>query len=179
MISTSDIFRRSARWCSDQVLLDRKMSRDLIVCGGTALLVLDVIERETRDVDVVSPEVDQDLKDASIEVAKKLSLPHDWINDGPKDLAKDLLVGWKSRIEPLFQGKALTLYVLGRMDLMATKIYAFCDREDDYQDVIKMKPTPQELDEIYPWVMERDASSYWPDRVDSCFARLRRGLHGN
>jgi hypothetical protein len=169
---------RVALQALDQALDDRKISRSLIVCGGTALLVLDVIDRETRDIDVICPEVDPDLKEIALEVAKRLSLPHDWINDGPKALAKELIEGWKARVELLFQGKALTLHVLGRIDLIATKVYAFCDREDDYQDVIKLKPTSQELDGIYSWVIDRDTSSYWPERVDSCFARLRRSLHG-
>ena len=95
---------------------------------------------------------------------------------GPKSLASELLDGWRERIELLFQGKALNIQVLGRIDLVATKIYAFCNREDDFQDVLKLKPTVQELERIYPWVLERDASSFWPERVDSCFARLRRSL---
>jgi hypothetical protein len=161
----------------DETLLQRNIQRDLIVCGGTALLILDIIDRETRDIDVVSPELDAELKKAATEVARMLSLPDDWINDGPKSLASELLEGWRMRVKPLFQGKALTLHVLGRVDLVATKIYAFCDREDDFQDVLKLKPTTQELDEIYPWVLERDASSFWPERVFTCFARLRKSLH--
>lgn len=162
----------------DKELENRKAVRDLIVCGGTALLVLDVIDRETRDIDVVCPEVDLELRSAAVAVAKKLLLPHDWINDGPKSLANDLLVGWKERVELIFQGKALTLYALGRVDLLATKVYAFCDREDDYQDVLKLKPTSDELEKVHPWVIERDASPHWPVRVESCFARLRKKLYG-
>ena len=162
----------------DEALVDRKMKRDLIVCGGSALLILDVIDRETRDVDVISPDVDIQLKEASLEVAKKLSLPHDWINDGPKNLANELLIDWRKRVDLLFQGRALTLQVLGRIDLIATKIYAFCDREDDFQDVLKLKPNSQELEGVYAWVLERDASAYWPERVDACFARLRKTLYG-
>lgn len=138
-------------------------------------MILDVIDRETKDVDVLSPEVDLQLKEASVEVAKKLSLPHDWINDGPKSLENELLNDWRKRLDLLFQGKALTLQVLGRIDLIATKIYAFCDREDDFQDVLKLKPSNQELENV--WVLGRDASAYWPERVDTCFARLRKALY--
>ncbi len=162
----------------DKALTRRRITRELIVCGGTALLLLDVIDRETRDIDVVCPDVDSDLKSAASEVAKELLLPEDWINDGPKDLANDLISGWRDRIELLFKGDSLVLYVLGRIDLLATKVYAFCDREDDYPDVIKLKPTLEELEKIYPWVIERDASPYWPDRVEACFSRLKKRLHG-
>ena len=71
----------------DQALYKQNTHRELIVCGGTALLVLEIIDRETRDIDVVSPELDTEFKKIALEVATQLALPHDWINDGPKSLA--------------------------------------------------------------------------------------------
>ncbi len=55
-------------------------------------------------------------------------------------------------------------------------MFAFCDREDDLIDLVKMRPSGKELDGIFDWVMERDASVYWPDRVRDCFERLRKRL---
>jgi hypothetical protein len=162
----------------DQILFDQKMTRELVVCGGTALLVMNLIERETRDIDVICPDVDPGLKSIAAEVSKTLSLPEDWINNGPKSLENELLTDWEKRLELIFKGQALTIRALGRIDMIATKIYAFCDREDDYQDVLKLKPTAKELESVFEWVIERDASSYWPERVNSCFERLRRVLHG-
>ena len=161
----------------DDILFDLKESRHLVVCGGTALLILDIIQRETRDIDIIVPEVDPILRNVANAVAKKLSLPQDWINDGPKTLADELTTGWRERVQRLYQGKALTIDALGRIDLLATKMYAFCDREDDFQDVINLRPTQSELKQIYPWVMDRDASDLWPNRVASCFKRVEKVLY--
>jgi hypothetical protein len=85
----------------------------LIVCGGSALAATGLIERTTKDVDVVALMNEEgDLLDpaplpvelvkTANEVALDLGLPQDWLNNGPSsgtaassewDYHKDLLGG--------------------------------------------------------------------------------------
>lgn len=160
----------------DEELTTLKEKRSLILCGGSVLIVMDIVDRQTRDVDVIEPELDSVLKDIAKKLATEFGLSENWLNNGPEQLRRDLLKDWKKRIVPIFKGKALTLQALGREDLLATKLFAFCDREDDWQDVLKLKPTKEELDRIFPWVMERDGSAYWPKRVEDCFKRIKKAM---
>ena len=151
-------------------------SRSLIICGGSALIVMGIIDRQTRDVDVLEPEIDSLLSDIAVRIGKEFGLSDKWLNNGPESLRRDLKPGWRTRTASIFKGKALEMRSLGREDLLATKLYAFCDREDDLEDVLKLKPTRTELANIFHWVLKRDASPKWPKRVRDCFSRLREKL---
>ncbi len=160
----------------DRELVARGEERTLIACGGGALLAMQIIERQTRDLDVIVPKIDPVLGAAAEAVARKLGLSTNWLNNGPESLTRDLLPGWEERSVPIFKGKALEVRALGRSDLIATKMYAFCDREDDFEDLLRIKPTREELEAIRTWVLERDGSHLWPGRVAECFARLGKAL---
>jgi hypothetical protein len=163
----------------DQELFDLGLRRELIVCGGGALLVLEIINRATRDLDILLPMIDPLLNEAAERVAQKLKLAPHWLNNGPSSLVPDLPSDWQSRLELIYRGKALVLKGLGRDEMLLTKIYAFCDREEDWQDLKKLKPTLTEIEQCHAWVLVRDASEYWPKRVEECFARLRTGALRN
>jgi hypothetical protein len=75
----------------------RGESRELTVCGGGALLILKVIDRETRDIDVIVPRLDSLLIELATEVAQEFSLEQGWLNNGPASLSRDLESGWESR----------------------------------------------------------------------------------
>ncbi|MBI3557925.1 MAG: hypothetical protein HY074_16810 [Deltaproteobacteria bacterium] len=161
----------------DQALATARERRDLVVCGGAALLVLNVTDRQTRDVDVLIPKLDPILIAASERIAAKFGLDPTWLNNGPESLVRDLETGWEERTEITYRGKALSIRVLGRRDLIASKLFAFCDRdENDFEDLIKLKPSVSELDLLRQWVLARDASELWPNRVEKCFKRLKLAL---
>jgi hypothetical protein len=163
----------------DAELATLGVQRSLILCGGGALLVLDIIDRRTRDMDVITPQIDPVLDMAAKKVAQHFGLSEEWLNNGPASLARDLTVGWEQRAVVIYEGSCLEVKALGRGDLVASKMFAFCDREDDLIDLLKMRPTGEELDSIYDWVLARDASALWPNRVQDCFRRLRKALgHG-
>ena len=79
-----------------ELLARRGQSAAIVVVGGTALNLLQVVERATRDVDVIAsaapradgPPVDvrrpdplpQSLADAIATVGRDLGLPPDWVN---------------------------------------------------------------------------------------------------
>lgn len=160
----------------DEELVRIGEKRQLFICGGVALIVAGIVEHQTRDVDVLVPEIDPVLKRIASVLAGEFGLDENWLNNGPASLAKDLSKGWRNRTKAIFDGKSLEVRALGRLDLLATKIYAFCDREDDFDDVVRLKPTAKELTTLAPWVLDRDASELWPKRVEDCLERLRKRL---
>jgi len=160
----------------DEELAKHGEKRTLFVCGGVALIVMKTVNRETRDVDVVAPPIDPLLSQIAKKVGEEFGLRENWLNNGPESLERDLNPGWRDRSTPIFKGKALELQSLGREDLLASKLFAFCDREDDLEDVLQLKPSKDELEKLLPWVLKRDGSPYWQKRVEDCFSRLRKKL---
>lgn len=161
----------------DQKLAEAGEQRDLIVCGGAALLVLDISDRQTNDVDVLLPKLDPVLIAISAEVAKQFGLDPGWFNNGPESLARDLENGWEDRATIAYKGRALCVKVLGRRDLIASKLFALCDREEnDLDDLVKLQPSFEEIDSLKQWVLDREASELWPARVEKCFTKLKSRL---
>ena len=165
----------------DLFLAKRGLLFQGVVIGAAALALLGVISRETRDCDVLDPEIPESLKQAAREFAiEKVKsgalLKEDWLNNGPERLRKDLPSGWLQRCVPLFSGKALTLLTLARSDLLKTKLFAFCDRQQDLEDCLAMRPTKSELLECVEWVKQQDANVDWPAHVDRSFKQLGKRL---
>ena len=152
------------------------LERHLIICGGAALIALGVIARETRDVDVLEPVLDRALLDAAARVGRKLGLSDQWLNNGPRALTETLPKGWQARCTDLFQGDALRIKSLGRLDLIFTKLDAAASRVDDIRDLVRLKPTPDELAAAEAWALRQDASEIWPKIVSECLAELKKRL---
>jgi hypothetical protein len=144
--------------------------------GGTALAILGVIKRETQDCDILFPEIPSLIQKAAQDFAKAKGLEINWLNNGPESLKRDLPKGWMARVQDLYSGDALTLKTLGRSDLLATKLWAYCDRGFDLDDCIKLKPTKEELLEAIKWVSHQDANDSWPKHVKGMFSELAKEL---
>jgi len=83
-----------------RLLYDGMSPLALVVCGGSALNVLNIARRTTRDVDVLavaektskgirlrySRPLPKDFCRVVAEVGRDLGLPPDWLNVGPKDV---------------------------------------------------------------------------------------------
>ncbi len=165
----------------DRFLGQRKPPFEGIVIGGAALILLGIIQRDTMDVDILDPALPEDLRDAAVRFAKRyrgapLPLKEDWLNNGPMSLRKDLPEGWRERTAPLFDGKNLRLRTLGRSDLLRAKLFAYCDRQEDFLDCVAMAPTKKELQELLPWLQERDANELWPEHVRRSLKALAEKL---
>ncbi len=164
----------------DYFLEKKSLHFEAVIIGGAALSILDIISRETKDIDLIDPKIPDEIKEASILFALEnpaLHLdPYEWVNNGPIALIQELPVNWKKNIVLAFKGKSLTLYTLGRTDLLRSKLFAFADRDIDYNDCIALKPTLVELNECYSWVLDRDTSELWPKRVDEIFHVLKKDL---
>ncbi len=117
----------------DDFLARRGLSLDAVIVGGTALGLLGVISQPTRACDALHPRIPEAIRRAAQGVAAKCRgtgepLADDGLNDGPSSLIDDLPKGWGDRLQTAYQGDAVTLRTLGRLDLLRSKLFAICDR---------------------------------------------------
>jgi hypothetical protein len=174
------------------VLARQGASAAIVVVGGTALNLLRVIERSTRDVDVIAtatPRSDgqprdirppdplpQPLVDAIATVARDLGLPPDWLNT---------TVGgqWKTGLPPGFAGRitwrrhaGLWVGLPGRIDLIYLKLSAAADDlgpgSRHYQDLLALRPTPEELVGARAWIQGQDQSPAMAEALDRVIAHV-------
>jgi hypothetical protein len=168
----------------DSFLAEHGLSFEAIVIGGTALGLLGVVSRQTRDCDILHPELPPAVHDAARAFAASRRsagdpLSDDWLNNGPSTLGRALPAGWQDRTQPAFKGRALVLRCLGREDLLRSKLFALCDRGLDLEDCAALAPSAVEIEQIAPWLEGQDANPDWPAHVRATLADLGRRLgHG-
>lgn len=168
----------------DRFLVERQLGLEAVVIGGTALNLLGVIDRATRDCDILHPSLPTEVVAASVAFAVAVRraggvLAEDWLNNGPSSLTKHLMGGWDVRLQSVFAGRAITLRSLGRLDFLCAKLWALCDRGIDLGDCIALAPTVSELAEVLPWLEQQDANPDWPTHVLESLTDLGRRLgHG-
>lgn len=168
----------------DRYLGHRELVFEAIVVGGTALALLGVIARETRDCDVIEPSLPEAILEASRAFAKELGdhrviLRDDWLNNGPSALADVLPDGWRNRLQGLYRGQTITLWSLGRSELIMSKVFALCDRGTDLTDCLALQPTLEELGVATSWLVLQDLHPDWPLHVRTTLDDLARRLgHG-
>ncbi|HWW68216.1 MAG TPA: DUF6036 family nucleotidyltransferase [Solirubrobacterales bacterium] len=144
---------------------------ELVVIGGSGLLALGMIERSTRDVDLVAlrsgeqldsaKPLPEPLRVARDRVARDFSLPAEWLNAGPADLLDfGLPEGFLERLERRDYGGSLTVYLASRYDQIHFKLYALVDQgagkhEDDLR---ALRPSEGELQAAATWARTHDPS---------------------
>jgi len=147
---------------------------EIVVCGGSALILTGTVTRTTRDVDIValasrnglhSPDpLPEDLERAAKEAAEDLGLPPDWLNNGPSrgqgglfqmGLPQGLQGRWHSRDF----GSHLTVHFIDRLDQIHFKLYAAADRGGYHiEDLLALEPTSDEMVTAARWAMSHDVS---------------------
>jgi len=161
----------------------------LVVCGGSALVALDLVSRSTVDVDVVAMvSADGDLlspvpfpgvlTEALDEVATLLELPSDWLNYGPGRDSGGLFQcglpdGLLDRAHPSNYGAHLQIFFIDRRDQVFFKVFAAADRLGVHvADLVALDPTPEEMEAAALWCMTHDPSEGFRGILQSMFEQL-------
>jgi hypothetical protein len=161
---------------------------ELVVIGGSGLLALGIIERSTRDVDILAlrsgeelgsaDPLPEPLQAARDRVARDFSLPNEWLNAGPSDLLDlGLPKGFLERLERRDYGEGLTVYLASRYDQIHFKLYALVDQgpgkhEDDLRS---LQPTDEELLTAARWARTHDISEPFAAILDQVLSHLGVG----
>lgn len=153
------------------VLQNRGLSYSLVVAGGSSLLLLRLIDRPTRDLDVLGRALDGDyekldalpepLANAVADVADALGLADDWLNVGPASLLDfGLPDGFRQRVTTRRYG-GLELHIPARLDQVCFKLYAAVDqgpRSKHFADLVRLGPSREELLFAARWTVTHDPS---------------------
>jgi hypothetical protein len=144
---------------------------ELVVIGGSGLLALGVIERSTRDIDIVALRSGEELSSAEPlpgplqaardRVALDFSLPEQWLNAGPTDLLDfGLPEGFLERLRRRDYGEGLTVYLASRYDQIHFKLYALVDQGPGKheEDLRALNPSEEELRAAACWARTHDPS---------------------
>lgn len=164
---------------------------EIVVCGGSALILTGVVLRTTSDVDVValgsheglaSPDpLPKPLARAARETAEDLGLALDWLNNGPSrgegglfqmGLPGGIQTRWITRI----YGSRLTVQFIGRLDQIHFKTYAAADRGGYHiEDLLALDPTDDELVLAARWAMTHDVSDTFSAILKHLFQSIDHG----
>lgn len=144
---------------------------EIVVIGGSALAALGLVQRATRDVDLLAiahkgelrlaeplPEV---LMTARVAVGRDFGLDENWLNAGPTDLIKwGLPIGFMSRVITRQYDRSLTVHFAGRLDQVHFKLFAMVDQGGGRHeaDLRALEPTAGELIEAARWSITQDPS---------------------
>jgi len=158
----------------------------LVVCGGSALIALQLVTRVTKDVDVLAtieddhlvcarPLPDWLLEDAE-DVRRELRLPEKWLNDGPADpdlFRLGLPTGVLERLHTYEFSPCLKIGFIDRIDQIHLKLYAAADTGGQhFTDLRKLQPTPEELLIAAQWTFTQDPSEGFRQSITRVFTAL-------
>ncbi|HEY4057257.1 MAG TPA: DUF6036 family nucleotidyltransferase [Kofleriaceae bacterium] len=154
-----------------ELLRDRHQTFDVVVVGGGGLVLARLIDRATKDIDVVALRVEDVLKSAEplpkelveavTEVSALLDLAPDWLNNGPASTLRfGLPEGFLGRCEQREYG-GLTVLLASRYDQIHLKVYAAADgapNDKHHMDLKRLDPTESELRAAAEWTRTHDPS---------------------
>ena len=169
---------------NEQLILLNAPETEIVVCGGSALIATGLVPRTTQDVDIVAlmkAEVLVDseplpgyLLNAADNVCQILSLPADWLNNGPAaQFQLGLPPGFQERLTTVVVGKKLTVHYIGRYDQIFFKTFASADRGGYHvSDLKALNPANDELIAAAKWCMTQDASEAFRMILKDMFKQL-------
>jgi hypothetical protein len=167
---------------NDQLEIRKSPVIEIVVCGGSALQFLGLVDRTTKDVDVLAfvtsnngfislvtaIELPVYLSDSIKIVSRDLKLPENWFNSGPTDLlSQGLPLGLEDRLIHKGYGSRLTVYYISRYDQICFKLYASINGggQRHLNDLITLNPSDDELLTAARWCLSQDASELFPHLV--------------
>ena len=169
---------------NEQLILNDAPATEIVVCGGSALIATGLVPRTTQDVDIVALMKEQTLVDseplpdyllrAAANVGKMLSLPENWLNNGPaSQFRMGLPPGFQERLTTVTVGTKLTVYYIGRLDQIFFKTYASADRAGYHvSDLKALNPTAEELVAAAKWCIAQDISEGFRMILKDMFTQL-------
>jgi hypothetical protein len=174
-----------ALWTLGTVLQTRGNSYALVVVGGSSLLLLGLIDRPTRDLDVlglVLPDrymkldvLPEPLAQAVADVGDALGLAHDWLNIGPASLLDfGLPAGFRDRVT-VRRFSALELHISSRLDQVCFKLYAAVDhgpRSRHFDDLTSLAPSSEDLLFAARWTVTHDPSRGFRQELRAALQRF-------
>ena len=166
----------------------------IVVVGGATLSVLRIVDRTTKDVDVIAQAIRDDddnwtltpsvplpeaLQNAVSLVGRDYGLASDWLNtevgaQWQQGLPDSILQDTEWR-----RYAALWVGFVGRQTLITLKLFAAVDRSPEsvhYQDLLALQPTTSELATAEEWVVGQDTSEHFPKLIQDVITHVRRDL---
>jgi len=122
----------------NQKLVEANERKEIVICGGAAMILGQHNREETQDVDMLRPDKDQLLQKLSREIAIETgSIRPDWLNSNCSAFIFEypLPENWEDRLVVKLSSSHLVVKSLCDEDLLFTKICAHVDREMDEEDV--------------------------------------------
>jgi hypothetical protein len=180
-----------------RVLDDRLRLKDapqtgLVVCGGSAMIALDLLSRATEDIDVLAL-VDSDLSLSSAarfpeylemavrEVSAVLDLSLRWLNNGPDfadggSLMESLPDGIMGRLHRRRYGSHLTVFYIDRFDQIHFKVLAASGGQSLHlSDLMALEPEEEEMESAARWCISQDPSDGFRLAILSMYRQLGFG----
>ena len=169
---------------NEQLILIDAPATEIVVCGGSALIATGLVPRTTQDVDIValmkaevlvdSEPLPDYLLNAAGNVGTILSLPADWLNNGPaSQFQMGLPPGFQERLTTVVVGKKLTVHYIGRYDQIFFKTFASADRGGYHvSDLKALNPSDEELIAAAKWCMTQDTSEAFRMILKDMFKQL-------
>jgi hypothetical protein len=160
---------------------------EIVVCGGAAMIVLNLVSRPTRDVDVLAilkpklegtdePQLPSEVRRLVAEIGKELDIKDDWLNFGPVRLLRlGVSPGLLERATRVRYGEFLTVRFVDRLDQVAFKIFAAMDPKEGLRhlaDLLEFKPTESEARHAATWLLDRNTSSDFTDKLRQVLDRI-------
>ena len=180
-------------------LLDGKLKQkraeqvNLVVCGGSSLIITGLISRTTMDVDILAfaklvdpgqiliipaDALSQELVESAREVARDLGLSEKWLNNMAHEESNfGLPIGFEERLQSHSYGDVLTIYFIGRLDQIHFKLHAAVDQGmgRHVNDLLALNPTAAEMELAARWVLTQDAGAQFPDVLKQALRKIGYG----
>lgn len=167
-----EMLEKALSLLGEKLEFDRAGPVSLVVCGGSSLIALGLVDRTTKDVDLLalmsaegllmpSEPLPSAVSQAVTEIAGQLDLFPNWLNGGPTDLLKwGLPEGFHARLTRRDYGRCLTVWHTSRIDQIHFKVFAAADSGPGrhVDDLLKLNPTRVELLSAARWALTQDAS---------------------
>lgn len=156
-------------------LQERNLQKEITVIGGAALIIAGTYHGATMDIDMLRPaKIDPILAEIASEIQQAEGLYQDWLNTASVVYEQKLLPGWENRLEVIKTLTHLKILSLSRKDTIFQKLVAHAERELDLVHLKSLAPSLEELQALYPIVLETADVQLNPFDINEAFQEVAR-----